>query len=272
MTLNSTTKLAIAELAIYIILLQPTLWLFYRHGKTAIIAFLYLIAFQILRIVASAIQISNRNAAHPSEAGAIVSSVGLSPLILAFTGFVNLLWSYCGNSNRGKLQAFISEVVVHAGAIAGIALVAVGTTKLFGQDVTQSDINTGHTMVKAGALILLFTWFILVALCVQLYRALRERVIVASLMVSACAFIGVRAVYGVVYAFDHSASLSPFTGSFVVKLVLVTLVLLFTALSMFAVAFLTRNDARQSVSTRRTRNRDLESREGNVPMATRTQK
>ncbi len=272
MTLNSTTKLACAELAIYIILLQPTLWLFYKHGKAAIIAFLYLTAFQILRIVASAIQISNRNASHPSEAGAIVSSVGLSPLILAFTGFLNLLWSYYGTSNRGKLQALISEVVVHTGAIAGIALVAVGTTKLFGQNVTHSDINTGHTMVKAGALILLLTWFILVALCVQLFGALREQLSVALLMVSACAFIGVRAVYGVVYAFDHAPSLSPFTGSFVVKLVLVTLVLLSTALSMFAVAFLTRNDAKQPNSTRRTRHRDVESRDGNVPLAARTHK
>src|ERR1700761_2699256 len=113
MVLNSTTKLSIAELAIYIVLLQPTLWLFYRHGRLAISAFFYLTAFEILRIVAAGIQIGNRNDARPSTSGAIVSSIGLSPLLLAYAGFLNLLWRYYGSSSRSQLVSLISEVGVH---------------------------------------------------------------------------------------------------------------------------------------------------------------
>ncbi|KAJ9611336.1 hypothetical protein H2200_004520 [Cladophialophora chaetospira] len=268
MTLNSTTKLSCAELAIYIVLLQPTLWLAYKHGKAAILAFLYLTAFQILRIVAAAIQISNRNKAQPSEAGAIVSSVGLSPLILSYLGFVNLLWSYYGSSNRNKLQALISEVVVHAGAIAGIAVVAVGATKLFDKNATHSEINTGHAMFKAGAIILVLTWIILGATSLQLFFTLKRQPMLSLLMVSAWAFIGVRAVYSVVYAFDESPSLSPFTGTFVVKLVLIVLVQLFATLSMFAVALLTRNAGTKSASGHGIRHQDMESRHSDVPLTT----
>jgi hypothetical protein len=272
MTLNSTTKLSIAELAIYVVLLQPTLWLLYKHGRAAILAFFYLTAFQILRIVAAGIQISDRNAAHPTEAGAIVSSVGLSPLLLAFAGFMNLLWLYNGTSNRSPIQSLVTEVGVHIGAVTGIALVAVGASKLFSQNATPSDINTGYTMFKVGALILLSTWIALTLLCLQLFGKLKSQPILGLTMVAACGFIGVRAIYTVVYAFDHTSSLSPFTGSFVVKLIPIFLVQLLAALSLVMVAFQTRNGGKQRATRRRRRHQNVESRDSAVPLTTRAHK
>ena len=271
MTLNSTTRLSIAELAIYIVLLQPTLWLFYKHGKAAILAFLYLTAFEILRIVAAGIQISNHSDAQPSEAGAIVSSIGLSPLLLAYAGFLGLLREYYGTSNAGQLGPLVAEVGVHLGAMSGIALVAVGVTKLASQNATHSDIDLGHTLLETGAVILLITWVVLAILCLKILRKIKNQLIASLLMASALIFIGVRAVYSVVYAFNHSPSLSPITGTFAVKLVVIFLVQLLAALSLTAVAFFTLGAAKQQGSGFG-RRRDVESRGGSLPLTSRTPK
>ncbi|ETI29390.1 hypothetical protein G647_01843 [Cladophialophora carrionii CBS 160.54] len=269
MTLNSTTKLSIAELAIYIVLLQPTLWLLYKHGRSGLMSFLYLIAFEILRVAAAGIQIANRNAAHPTESGAIVSSIGLSPLLLALAGFVDLLWLYYGAVDRSPLRARITAWGVHIGAVAGIALVAVGAAKLFGQNATRPDITTGYTMLKVGALILLSTWMALTFVYLPLFGKLNSQPVLGVLMGLSASFIGVRAVYSVVYAFDHTESLSPFTGSFVVRLVLIFLVQLLAALSLVAVAFLTRNAGKKRAAGHRTRHQNGEDQDSSIPLTAR---
>lgn len=271
MTLNSTTKLSIAELAIYVVLLQPTLWLFYKHGKGAVLAFFYFTAFQILRIVAGGIQISDRNDATPSEAGAIVSSIGLSPLLLAFAGFINLLRVYYTTSSGGGLVPLISEIGVHLGAITGVALVAVGVTKIASNNPTHSDINTGRALLETGAVILLITWLALAVLCVLLLRKIRSHQVASLFMLSATTFIGVRAIYSVVYAFDHERSLSPFTGTFAVKFVFVFLIQLLAALSLFGAAFATRNAARHQLAGVAARS-DVETPGSSVPLNSRSRK
>ncbi|KIW69546.1 hypothetical protein PV04_05418 [Phialophora macrospora] len=272
MTLNSTTKLSIAELSIYVVLLLPTLWLLYKHGRAALRAFFYLIAFEILRVVAGVIQINDRNAAYPTESGAIVSSVGLSPLLLAFSGIVNLLLSYYRASSRSPVQAFVPEAVIHIGAVTGIALVAFGASKLFAQNAKPSDINTGYTMFKIGAVILLATWIAVTLLCLQLLGTLKVQLVLSLLMLSSCGFIGARAIYTIVYAFDHTSSLSPFTGSFVVKLIPIFLAQLLAALSMLAVAFLTRNDGKQRATGHRRRHQNVESLDSSIPLTARSYK
>lgn len=266
MTLNSTTKLSIAELAIYAVLLQPTLWLFYKHGKAAISAFFYLIAFEILRIVAGGIQIADRNDAQPSISGAIVSSIGLSPIMLSFAGFIDLVGNYFGGSSRIQHFSLVSRLGIHAGAITGIALVAVGASKLADSTATHSDINTARTLLETGAVILLITWLALAVLCLNLLRILRNELVLGLFMASACGFIGVRAVYSVIYAFDHSPSLSPFTGTFVVKLILIVLVQLLAAISILAAAFLTRNASQKIARQTRSRHNHIESGDGSFPL------
>jgi hypothetical protein len=269
MTLTRTTDLAIAELAIYIVLLQPTLYLLWKHGRPAILTFFYLSAFMILRIVAAAITISDRNDARPSTTGEIISSIGLSPLLLSYASFISTMWTYYGTSARNQLVNTISEAGVHVGAVTGIALVAVGGSKLAGSNITPSDISTAHTLLEVGAVILLVTWIAVVLLFVHFSARVPGHMVVKILMAVAVAFIGTRAIYAAVYAFDHDPRLSPFTGTFAVKLVLIVLVQLFAALCIVAAAWVTRNDSKRVGDTlRRHTRRDVESRHGAFHLGT----
>ena len=89
MALSNTTILWIVELALYLILAPATLYLSFRHGKHGALGFFYLQVFAVLRIVSDIIFIAQRNDTTYSESAAIVSSVGLSPLILALAGFIH---------------------------------------------------------------------------------------------------------------------------------------------------------------------------------------
>jgi hypothetical protein len=54
-------------------------------------------------------------------------------------------------------------------------------------------------------------------------------------------FTAIRVTYGVVYSFDHSSTVSPVTGVFAVKLVLIFLVQLLAVLALAIGGIMTRN-------------------------------
>jgi hypothetical protein len=259
MALDNTTSLSAAELAIYLILIPLTAWLFFKHGRRASLAYIYLIIFETLRLVAAGLQIHAHSQHTTSKTGAIIDSVGLSPLLLAFSGFLYELGSYYYSPpSRSSNNRFIvlEEVLVHVGAYTGIALAAVGGSNLTKSNPTQSNIDQAHTLQETGVVLLLLTWIVLVYMCFRLCRALGQRqqpgvVVAILLLATACIFVGVRSVYSVVYAFDHSPSVNPITGGFAIKLVLVFLVQLIAVVALLAVGFLTRNIAAES-GTRRT--------------------
>ena|ERR1700761_9339383 len=91
--LDSITSLAIAELIIYLLLLPIVSFLLVRHRIQGLLGWIYLIAFCILRIVASGLQINDHvqesHGKPPSTTAAIVNSVGVSPLILAIAGVIH---------------------------------------------------------------------------------------------------------------------------------------------------------------------------------------
>jgi prolipoprotein diacylglyceryltransferase len=91
--LDSVTELAIAELVIYLAILPIVFFLLVRHGKRGVFGWIYLIAFCILRIVASGLQINDHvqesHGKPPSVTAAIVNSVGISPLLLAIAGVMH---------------------------------------------------------------------------------------------------------------------------------------------------------------------------------------
>ncbi len=85
--MTAQTSLADALLAIYTILSFPVLYVIARHGFKggAILGWGYLFVFCTLKIVGSAMQLSN-----PASPGAsIVGSIGLSPLLLATAGVLH---------------------------------------------------------------------------------------------------------------------------------------------------------------------------------------
>ncbi|KIX01049.1 uncharacterized protein Z518_10115 [Rhinocladiella mackenziei CBS 650.93] len=207
MALDQSTSLSVAELAIYLILIPATAWFAYKHGRRVLLGYIYLIIFETLRVVAGGIQIHAHNTGKPSTTGAIIDSQHLSTSVLS--------------------QAS--------------PLAATGGSKLADQNATQSDVDTAHTLQEVGSVILLVTWTALVVLCVQLNLKLSSRRNLRILMAIACVFVGIRAIYSVVYAFDRSPSLNPITGDFTVKVILVILVQLMAALVLLIVGFLTRN-------------------------------
>lgn len=76
--------LSAATVAIYAALLLVVLYLFVRHGREGLLGWLYLAIFCILRIIGGGMGINK-----PSTSASIISSVGLSPLLLATSGILH---------------------------------------------------------------------------------------------------------------------------------------------------------------------------------------
>ncbi len=76
----TTDSLLTAELAIYATLSPPVLYLLIRHSPAGLLGWFYLFAFCTLRIVGGALS---------SSSAGIISSIGLSPLLLAASGILH---------------------------------------------------------------------------------------------------------------------------------------------------------------------------------------
>jgi hypothetical protein len=81
--------LYIAVLIIYLVLVQPALYCLWKHGKAGILGWLYLQFFCVLRVVASAVTIHEEDTHSSGSISLILSSVGLSPLLLAAAGILH---------------------------------------------------------------------------------------------------------------------------------------------------------------------------------------
>jgi hypothetical protein len=76
--------LSIAELAIYIILSIPVLYILVKHLWQGLTGWLFLFFFCTLRLIGGALSMNS-----DSTSGEIISSVGLSPLLLATSGILH---------------------------------------------------------------------------------------------------------------------------------------------------------------------------------------
>jgi prolipoprotein diacylglyceryltransferase len=81
--------LALATILIYFILLQPELYVWCKHGKHGFIGWFYLQSFCAVRVVGNILQEVEENNHSSSSAALIVSSMGLSPLIIAAAGILH---------------------------------------------------------------------------------------------------------------------------------------------------------------------------------------
>ncbi|KAL2196106.1 hypothetical protein P885DRAFT_61306 [Corynascus similis CBS 632.67] len=104
--------LSTAELAIYAILCLPVLYLLVRHSPVGLLGWFYLLAFCTLRIVGAAVS--------ASSAG-IISSVGLSPLLLAASGILHEARFHRGRVNRGLEGTIVAAF--HLFVVIAVALV-----------------------------------------------------------------------------------------------------------------------------------------------------
>lgn len=240
MALSSTTILYIVELVIYLLLAPIIAYLTFRHGRHGALAFFYINAFTAVRIIADIINIVQRNQSttNPSLAATILSSVGLSPLLLAFSGLIHeihyfLTAHHYSNGQKLKRVRFwlwIAQLQIHTISITGMILVIIGSTGLLSAK-SVSDFDTHETLRKVGSILLLLLVLGLAHYSIWMLLQCRKatssniRYCVLSLArwtVAAIPLIAVKIAYSVAYTFDYTnTSLSPVTGSFVVKLLLV---------------------------------------------------
>lgn len=83
---GSQHNLNVAQLAIYATLPLPTLYILIRHKIPGLLGWLYLFIFCNLRIIGSALALKDGSA---DSTAAIISSIGLSPLLLAAAGILH---------------------------------------------------------------------------------------------------------------------------------------------------------------------------------------
>jgi hypothetical protein len=90
-TNSSPASLDAVEIVVYAILLFPSNYSLFRHGKLGILGWLSLVSFCAVRLVAGAIQLSEHKSksTSPSIAGLVVENIGLSPLILTALGVLH---------------------------------------------------------------------------------------------------------------------------------------------------------------------------------------
>jgi hypothetical protein len=261
MTFSNSTILSVVELALYLVLTPITAFLAFRHHLHGLLGHFYLNIFCVIRVVADIVAIAQRNhdPSKPTIINAVLSSIGLSPLILALAGFIHETHRYQVVSSLDYAAAkrltkfmWIAQLQFHLVAGAGIALIVVASINLATAE-TQSDVNSDYHKREIGAVLIFATWTLLAVYAALVWRKVRNTAEVAKTSLSRLATcvvlatpaIGIRAVYSMVFAFDHSPSVSPITGNFAIKLILVVLVQLIAVLFMIQGSWISRGIVRE---------------------------
>ncbi|RAL10323.1 uncharacterized protein BO97DRAFT_456489 [Aspergillus homomorphus CBS 101889] len=146
-----TSGLRITQLALYAPLTLPTLYLLFRHGRHGLLAWLYLLAFCILRVTGAAMGLND-----PHNAGAqIISNIGLSPLLLSIDGVLHEARIYCLSPSQRTEWMFMA--LIHALVATGVAMVGVAAGGLLGDTPKPSDLSN----IKVGMVLLEVAWGVL---------------------------------------------------------------------------------------------------------------
>ncbi|KFZ25178.1 hypothetical protein V502_00347 [Pseudogymnoascus sp. VKM F-4520 (FW-2644)] len=212
---DTAGKIAIAQLAFFIIAIFPALYCLFKHGQHGLLGWVSLCVFCIIRIVGAAIIVSDESTNKTvSEAGLIIASVAIAPMIISVGGVAHE--SYISiKSHRHIIFGFIPHVVIHFGCVAAIAMIALGYTKFEKIASTTSDMKTGLDMVRAGGILLLAVWLsigVIVAVSCLYPRDLRgEKQLIRGVVVAMFVLV-VRILYTTSIAFINTASFNLRTG------------------------------------------------------------
>ena len=87
--MTQAEALAIGTLIVYVILVQPTIYCLWKHGKRGLLGWLYLQLFCVIRIIGNALQLHADATNSSGTTSLIISNVGLSPLLLATAGILH---------------------------------------------------------------------------------------------------------------------------------------------------------------------------------------
>lgn len=83
-------KIAVAQLAFFVIAIFLALYCLVKHGKHGLLGWVFLCVFCTIRIVGAAIIVSDESTNKTvSEAGLIIASVAIAPLIISIGGIAH---------------------------------------------------------------------------------------------------------------------------------------------------------------------------------------
>ncbi|KAL0942077.1 uncharacterized protein CTRU02_204840 [Colletotrichum truncatum] len=242
----NTTPYLIAVLVIFIILSLPTFFILWRHGKrgSAYLGWGYLLLFCSLKVISSGLGLADSQ----SPGSIVVSSIGLSPLLLSLAGILHEARFYHGipenrhSSHREKRLTTLH----HSLTMLGVVLVAIGMSKLAG-NTSEDVVAQGWKLAKVGGVILFLSWLSLAAATTLSAFAgyLRidshpqknvSRLLLIGVLVS-LPLVGVRVIATLAYLVTQERSLSAVTGSIGVRIglylfeeVAATLILIFAGI------------------------------------------
>ncbi|OJJ42751.1 hypothetical protein ASPZODRAFT_20276 [Penicilliopsis zonata CBS 506.65] len=204
------------QLAIFCILIVPAQYVFFKHGLGGFMGWLFVLSFCAIRIVGCAMEIHEENQPTLSTAALIVSSLGLSPILLALMGVLE----EARNARSGRRGGWLQLIIVtqyHALVIVAIVLILIHASSLLSAHRT----STAKTFIDAGFALLCASWlficvFTLVSVAfvreksmnIELYRG-GTRLLYAVMI--CLPFVGMRMVYAtIVYAADNTTAESSF--------------------------------------------------------------
>lgn len=254
MTWTSKTILSLAELIIYCALTPLFAYTAFKHRLPSLSGHIFIFAFIGLRLVTDGLAISKSNQpASANVTGAIINSIGLSPLLLAIAGYLNEARFYVldyRNRKVAKRRGLIYEIFLHLFVVGGVVLLALGRSNL-AEAKTPSDANTDKSLEYAGAAILLLAWLVLCALALHTAFVARKRTqsahesrnlrLLAYGLVASLVFTGIRVIYTMTYTFGNNPQLQPQTATFAIYFFLLFLSQLVAALVIAATLLLTRH-------------------------------
>lgn len=244
MALSDNSIVDIVELILYLPLIALSIYLGWRHGQNGFLGYFYLVLCCIIHAVADIVSlVASSQPNSTSIASIVLSSVGLSPLLLAISGFLHEahLLLHRDTASRDKRRSskncgrwlWFIQWQIHVVVIVAIVLFIIGGVDVY----SGEDISKSLSLRKAGAALLFVGWISLLAYAIYLvwHSSSRPRVAfvkTCSAILVATLLTGVRVVYTLAYVSDTSdASLNPITGQLVYRVILVFLV---SVLAVFA--------------------------------------
>jgi len=257
----SNHGLNIAQLAIYCALSIPNIYILIRHGWSGLLGWAYLFAFCTLRLVGAAIQLSADKNGKVDTSAAIISSIGLSPLLLATSGILHEARHHRASNSNGKAE-WILVLFYHILVASGVGLIGAGSSAFDTEDPSPNDL----TLLKVGIIILLVCW---VLVCFgTVFSSFhtprnrntpgypRETQLLFAVLLT-LPFTGIRTIYSVTAFLSGSAKLNPVTGSLGFRVGLSFVPELISALIFLVAGLVTYNTRRTECETRELETRRL---------------
>ncbi|KAK1244033.1 hypothetical protein MKX08_002171 [Trichoderma sp. CBMAI-0020] len=245
------TAISTAELIIYATLSIPTLYILFKHGRDGLLGWIYLFAFCSLRVIGSAMDLSGNTSA------GIISSVGLSPLLLAASGILHEARNYYCDPMSRKLKWTV-VVFFHILVTTGLVIVATGASSLQSSDGKPTDASKASkndSSVRTGMSLLTLAWAIIAVVSVWILarpaKSPMPKFITAagtrllwSVLVSDI-FSGIRVIYSLIALVTKDENLNPQTGSLAIRVVLGLIPELISVLAFVTAGLATRHVARE---------------------------